>query len=369
MSLAFLSPPPIMGFGDTMKKRTVIRGLLGIGLLFTFALLGPPLGQAQTSAVVSLPNISVPEGLNVGVKMSISGIPGAGLSDFQGRLNFDANVAQVSRVTGLNGYTVFASALDNQAGEVRFVVAKTSAPFLQQGEVLEFSFTPVGSVNASTALSLSLTTFNDSNGVFIPHSVSNGRLTIVVREPLNADFTFSPQSPIIDQAVQFTDTTQPSQGAVIEQWSWNFGDGTTSLEQNPTHVFTQPGTFTVELTVTDNFNRSNTTAKQVTVLESEPTEAGTVVVHAFPQPAKTQVTIVYRIPNGSAQAKLFVFSSTGKRVYQNDSLDVNSGRFTWNLFGSNDQPVPNGAYFYVVVALNSNGQGLGSATGKLIVQR
>ena len=358
-----------MEFGDTMKKRTVIRGIIGIGLLCALALASPPLGQAQTSAVVSMPNLSVPEGLNIGVKMTISGIPGAGLSDFQGRLNFDANVAQVSRITGLNGYTVFASALDNQAGEVRFVVAKTNAPFLQQGEVLEFSFTPVGTVNASTALSLSLTTFNDSNGVFIPHSLSNGRLTIVTRQPLNADFTFSPESPIINQAVQFSDTTQPSQGAMIEQWNWNFGDGTTSLEQNPSHVFTQPGTFTVELTVTDNFKRSNKTVKQVTVLESEPTEAGVVVVHAFPQPAKTQVTIVYRIPNSSSQAQLFVFSPTGKQVFQNDSLDVNSGRFSWNLFGNDDQPVPNGAYFYVVIALNGNGQGLGRATGKLIVQR
>jgi hypothetical protein len=48
-------------------------------------------------------------------------------------------------------------------------------------------------------------------------------------------------------------------------WSWNFGDGTTSTEQNPTHAYTSSGTKTVTLSVTDNSNpplhgSANTTA-------------------------------------------------------------------------------------------------------------
>jgi hypothetical protein len=48
-------------------------------------------------------------------------------------------------------------------------------------------------------------------------------------------------------------------------WSWNFGDGTTSTEQNPTHAYTSFGTKTVTLSVTDNSNpplhgSANTTA-------------------------------------------------------------------------------------------------------------
>ncbi len=329
----------------------------------------PPLCLAQTGATVSLPSASVPEGLTLSVKLAVAGIPGAGLSDFQGRLNFDNNVVQISRITGLNGYTVFASALDNQAGEVRFVVAKTNSPFLQQGDVLEFTFAAVGPVNASTALSLALTTFNDSNGVFIPHAVSNGRLTIVERQPLVANFTFSPGTPIINEAVQFSDTTAPSQGAQIQSWGWNFGDGTTSQAQNPTHTYTRAGNFTVELTVGDNFGRTNTTVKQVTVLESEPTQEGTVVVHAYPQPASSVANIVYRIPRSAARALLFVHNAKGNLVFVNDALNVNSARYTWNLLDLNERPVPNGAYFFVVVALGENGQGLGRGTGKLIVQR
>jgi PKD repeat protein len=46
-------------------------------------------------------------------------------------------------------------------------------------------------------------------------------------------------------------------------WAWDFGDGSTSVEQNPTHVFT-PGTYTVSLTVS-NAAGTNTTTQQIVV--------------------------------------------------------------------------------------------------------
>jgi PKD repeat protein len=35
----------------------------------------------------------------------------------------------------------------------------------------------------------------------------------------------------------------------ISSWLWDFGDGETSTEQKPTHIYTVPGTYTVSLTV------------------------------------------------------------------------------------------------------------------------
>jgi PKD repeat protein len=46
--------------------------------------------------------------------------------------------------------------------------------------------------------------------------------------------------------VQFTDRSTANPTA----WSWNFGDGTVSTEQNPTHTYTKPGTFSVSLRIT-----------------------------------------------------------------------------------------------------------------------
>jgi PKD repeat protein len=54
-------------------------------------------------------------------------------------------------------------------------------------------------------------------------------------------------------AVQFQDTSANSPTS----WLWSFGDGGTSISQNPSHTYTNAGTYTVMLTVT-NVAGSNT---------------------------------------------------------------------------------------------------------------
>ncbi|MCK9356083.1 MAG: PKD domain-containing protein, partial [Dehalococcoidia bacterium] len=51
--------------------------------------------------------------------------------------------------------------------------------------------------------------------------------------------------------VNFTDLSSPTPGCEIEEWLWNFGDGSTSSAQNPSHVYDRQGSYTVTLTVTD----------------------------------------------------------------------------------------------------------------------
>lgn len=53
-------------------------------------------------------------------------------------------------------------------------------------------------------------------------------------------------------AVSFTDaSTSTSTGGAIIAWNWDFGDGTTSTLQNPTHIYADSGTYVVCLTITD----------------------------------------------------------------------------------------------------------------------
>ncbi len=84
--------------------------------------------------------------------------------------------------------------------------------------------------------------------------------SVTVASTLAASFTFSPASPIVNQAVQFTDK---SSGGPTS-WSWNFGDGATSAAQNPSHVFAAAGTYTVALTAGTS-SASNRTTRSVTV--------------------------------------------------------------------------------------------------------
>ncbi|MDK2912904.1 MAG: hypothetical protein PWR29_1861, partial [Methanolobus sp.] len=68
-----------------------------------------------------------------------------------------------------------------------------------------------------------------------------------------ASFTADVTSGDVPLTVNFTDTSQNDPTG----WFWNFGDGTNSTEQNPTHVYTSVGTYTVTLNAT-NAGGSNT---------------------------------------------------------------------------------------------------------------
>lgn len=72
----------------------------------------------------------------------------------------------------------------------------------------------------------------------------------VVENTITADFTVENRNAEIDQDVQFTDASAPGPSPII-QWSWEFGDGETSPEQHPLHVYRDAGTYTVSLTVTN----------------------------------------------------------------------------------------------------------------------
>ena len=60
-----------------------------------------------------------------------------------------------------------------------------------------------------------------------------------------ANFTASPNSGVYPLTASFTDN---SFGA-IDSWDWNFGDSAGSTNQNPTHTYVDPGTYTVSLTI------------------------------------------------------------------------------------------------------------------------
>ncbi|MED5451673.1 MAG: PKD domain-containing protein [Candidatus Neomarinimicrobiota bacterium] len=73
--------------------------------------------------------------------------------------------------------------------------------------------------------------------------------------PLNAAFTPDKTSGVFPLTVQFNDrsTGNPT------SWDWDFGDGTTSTDQSPSHTYTASGQYNVSLTVSDGTNSTNTT--------------------------------------------------------------------------------------------------------------
>ena len=57
-----------------------------------------------------------------------------------------------------------------------------------------------------------------------------------------ANFTSSVTSGIAPLNVVFSDTSTGPPNS----WFWDFGDGATSTDQNPTHIYSTPGTYTIK---------------------------------------------------------------------------------------------------------------------------
>ncbi len=73
---------------------------------------------------------------------------------------------------------------------------------------------------------------------------------------------------------QFTDhSSDPDGDQTLASWSWNFGDGATSPDRNPTHTFPGAGSYLVALTVGDNAGGSNTATAHVDVHAPPPPPA------------------------------------------------------------------------------------------------
>jgi PKD repeat protein len=85
-----------------------------------------------------------------------------------------------------------------------------------------------------------------------------------------------PGSPKAGVAAGFSagSSSDPYPGATISSYSWNWGDGTAgSSGREPAHTFASPGTYTVTLTVTDDYGvKSTPDAQSVTVAEQTPAE-------------------------------------------------------------------------------------------------
>ncbi|MCX5991088.1 MAG: C39 family peptidase [Chloroflexi bacterium] len=90
-----------------------------------------------------------------------------------------------------------------------------------------------------------------------------GGSVVVIAPPPTADFSADPVYAIEDQVVHFTGL--PSGGILPYSYAWDFGDGTTANDQNPSHAYSAPGSYPVSLTITDSTSATTSKTKHVTV--------------------------------------------------------------------------------------------------------
>ena len=83
----------------------------------------------------------------------------------------------------------------------------------------------------------------------------------------------------VGRNVTLRGTGTPASGATISSYSWNLGDGKTSVARNVLHKYAKAGVYTVTLTVKDNGGRIGTVTRKISVVNARPSAVLAASVH------------------------------------------------------------------------------------------
>ena len=156
-----------------------------------------------------------------------------------------------------------------------------------------------------------------------------------------ATFEYDPDDGIFsDLNIQFTDLSFDA-----TSWLWDFGDGSYSTEQHPEHVFTQSGTYTVTLTVTNDFGCSATTS--YTLIVHSPFSI--YLPNAFTPDGDQYNNTFSAIGTGVDRFELNVFNRWGELIFESNDMQVGwDGTYQ-------GQPVQDGVYTWALTVQSSEG--------------
>lgn len=229
------------------------------------------------------------------------------------------------------------------SGENPLTVAFSDA---SSGSVDNYSWT-FGDGGTSTAQNPSHTyTAAGSYDVSLTVSNAGGNDThtcvgcIVVTDPPppppaapTADFTATPTSGDSPLTVAFTDASS----GTVDDYSWTFGDGSTSSAQSPSHTYTSAGSYTVTLTVS-NAGGSDTMTCSACINVSEPPPPVPVAdFTATPTSGENPLTVAFNdASSGTVDSYSWDFGDGGSSLAQNPSHTYTAaGTYTVTLTVSN----------------------------------
>jgi Big-like domain-containing protein/PKD domain-containing protein len=144
----------------------------------------------------------------------------------------------------------------------------------------------------------------------------------------------APATPSVGQAVTVP-LTYATTGSPITQVTVNWGDGTTSVVRGQpaavSHTYTQSGTFGVQITGTDAFGDSASTATSITVTSSKPTVTITPPTGGVHPGAPATFTIAAAVPTGSTASIASVTISWGDGSSDTVPSNVGSAQHTYSV--------------------------------------
>ncbi len=169
-------------------------------------------------------------------------------------------------------------------------------------------------------VTLAVTTSDGCQGTY-----THSNMITVYPNP-TASFTPQPLFCTTDYPINFIDGSSNAYS-----WSWNFGDGATSIEQNPSHPYSQIGYHTVWLVVETNKGCIDSTSKEILIFNIK-------IPNVFTPNGDGSndyfvITGIEYVPN----CQLMIFNRWGKKIYESSDY-----KNDWDGGNSAD-----GVYYYI----------------------
>ncbi len=146
----------------------------------------------------------------------------------------------------------------------------------------------------------------------------------------SADFSAAPTSGEKPLTVSFTDLSEGDP----TQWDWDFGDGSTSTQSDPAHVYQNDGVYTVVLTVTNAFGSHSKTREALITVEGNPPVAA---FSATPTTGAAPLTVQFTSQSSNDPTSWKWDLGDGKIIRQENPSHVYSmpGVYTVSLYAKN----------------------------------
>ena len=163
---------------------------------------------------------------------------------------------------------------------------------------------------------------------------------------------YSPSSPDIEETVQFYGNESTDEDGNVVGYSWSFGDGWTSTQQNPTHSYSTAGEYLVQLTVTDNSGGVGRSSISLTISDNEPPVAS---FYISPQSPEVMETIQFSA----------IESSDSDGSIQSYAWDFGDGSFGQSVKATHAFSAA-GTYV-VLLTVTDNGGATGSTQKSIVI--
>ena len=155
-----------------------------------------------------------------------------------------------------------------------------------------------------------------------------------------ANFTTNNTTVAKGDSIMFTDqsTNNPT------SWSWDFGDGSSSTEQNPTHTYNTKGNYSVSLTANNTYgSNTNTKTDYITV-----NETGT-----YTDNRDGKIYKWVKIGDQVWMAENLAYTDSGQHIIDDSDWENNTDYDGWCYYNNDDNVTTYGVLYQWEIAITA----------------